>query len=51
MHKWGSVSPEIDKAQLDMDLATELPIGFTKQHKLLPLRMDADEVLVATADP
>ena len=36
---------------VDGELAPKIPIGFAKQHRLLPLREEAGTVLVATADP
>jgi general secretion pathway protein E len=37
--------------QLDTTLATKLPIGFLRQHKLLPIRIEAGTVFVAMGDP
>ena len=37
--------------EIDGELATKIPIGFSKQHRVLPLRMEGGSVLVATADP
>jgi general secretion pathway protein E len=42
---------ELRHEELDGDLATRVPIGFAKQHRLLPIRREGDQVLVATADP
>jgi general secretion pathway protein E len=36
---------------VDIDLATSIPIGFAKQHRLLVLKREGDVVMVATADP
>jgi general secretion pathway protein E len=36
---------------VDAELAPRIPIGFAKQHRLLPLRAEGGTVLVATADP
>jgi len=38
-------------AELDAELAGKVPIGFARQHRVLPLRKEGDLVLVATADP
>ncbi|MDX2021509.1 MAG: type II secretion system ATPase GspE [Deltaproteobacteria bacterium] len=37
--------------QIDNALATKLPIGFLRQHKLLPIRAEGDTVWVAMGDP
>jgi general secretion pathway protein E len=37
--------------QIDGDLATRIPISFSKQHRALPVKREGDAVLVATADP
>jgi general secretion pathway protein E len=37
--------------QVDGDLATRIPIGFSKQHRLLPIKREGEGVLVATSDP
>ncbi len=45
-------APDLKLADIDGDLASRVPIGFAKQHHLLPLKLDGDSgVLVATADP
>ncbi len=44
-------SADLDVKQLDSDLAGLVPIGFSKQHRLLPIKKDGDTVVVATADP
>ena len=44
-------SPELRFEDVDGDLATRIPIGFSKQHKALPVKRDGDAVVVATADP
>ncbi|HEY0715019.1 MAG TPA: ATPase, T2SS/T4P/T4SS family, partial [Polyangia bacterium] len=36
---------------LDGEIATKVPIGFEKQHRVLPVRREGEMVLVATADP
>jgi general secretion pathway protein E len=38
-------------AEIDAELAAKVPIGFSKQHRVMPLRKEGDVVLVATADP
>ena len=37
--------------EVDAELATRVPIGFSKQHRVLPLRNEGGTILVATADP
>jgi general secretion pathway protein E len=37
--------------EIDGDLAARIPIGFSKQHRSLPVKREGDGVLVATADP
>jgi general secretion pathway protein E len=44
-------SPDLRFDQIDGDLATRIPIGFSKQHRALPVKREGDGVLVATADP
>jgi general secretion pathway protein E len=38
-------------AEMDSELAAKVPIGFAKQHRVMPLRREGDSVMVATADP
>jgi general secretion pathway protein E len=38
-------------AEMDAELAAKVPIGFAKQHRVIPLRREGDAVLLATADP
>jgi hypothetical protein len=38
-------------ADMDGELAAKVPIGFAKQHRVMPLRREGDAVLVAMADP
>jgi general secretion pathway protein E len=38
-------------AEMDAELAAKVPIGFAKQHRVIPLRREGDSALVATADP
>ncbi len=42
---------EIDSASVNSELVSTVPINFAKQHMVMPLRADADEVIVAVADP
>ena len=42
---------ELKPDDVDAELAPKVPIGFAKQHRILPLRAEAGTVLVATADP
>ncbi len=44
-------SPDLRFDQIDGDLATRIPIGFSKQHRALPVKREGDSVLVAVADP
>ncbi len=44
-------SAELRLDEVDGDLATRVPIGFSKQHRALPVKREGDGVLVATADP
>src|SRR5256884_4246340 len=37
--------------EVSQDLISKVPINFAKQARLLPLRMDGDHVVAATADP
>jgi general secretion pathway protein E len=36
---------------VDTELATLVPIGFAKQHRMLPMKRDGESALVATTDP
>jgi general secretion pathway protein E len=36
---------------VDIDLATSIPIGFAKQHRLLVMKREGESALVATGDP
>jgi general secretion pathway protein E len=46
------VVPELKPEEVDVDLATSVPISFAREHKLLALRRAADgTVQVAVADP
>ncbi len=44
-------SPDLRFDEIDGDLATRIPIGFSKQHRVLPVKREGDLVVVATADP
>jgi general secretion pathway protein E len=44
-------SAELKVDAIDTDLATGIPIGFAKQHRLLAVRREGDVVMVAMADP
>ncbi|MDB4980124.1 MAG: ral secretory pathway protein [Myxococcales bacterium] len=46
-----AVLGELKAADVDGDLATLVPIGFAKQHRLVPVKREGDTVIVATADP
>jgi general secretion pathway protein E len=58
--RWGEIIakyyglPFIDTLPTDsvpLDLVTRLPIQFAKRHNLLPIAVDGDAVIVATANP
>ncbi len=36
---------------VDADLAATVPIGFAKQHRVLPVKRDGEGAVVATSDP
>jgi general secretion pathway protein E len=44
-------SAELKVDAIDTDLATGIPIGFAKQHRLLAVRREGDVVMVAMSDP
>jgi len=44
-------SPDLKVDEVDADLATGVPIGFAKQHRLLAVKREGDMTLVAMADP
>jgi general secretion pathway protein E len=46
-----AVLPDLKVDEVDLELTTKIPIGFAKQHRVLPLRLEGGSVLVATADP
>ena len=43
--------PDLKADDVDVDLATSIPIGFAKQHRLLVVKREGDSAMVATADP
>jgi general secretion pathway protein E len=46
------VSLDLRREEIDGEVTTRIPIGFAKQHRLLPIKREGDAgVLVATADP
>ena len=44
-------SPDLKTDDVDIDLATSIPIGFAKQHRLLVVKREGDSAMVATGDP
>jgi general secretion pathway protein E len=44
-------SAELKVDEVDADLATGIPIGFAKQHRLLAVKREGDMAMVAMADP
>jgi general secretion pathway protein E len=44
-------SADVKVEDVDIDLATSIPIGFAKQHRLLVVKRDGDCAMVATGDP
>jgi general secretion pathway protein E len=51
-HQLGiAYSPDLKADDVDLDLATSIPIGFAKQHRLLVIKRDGESAMVATADP
>jgi general secretion pathway protein E len=44
-------SADLRLEEIDGDLATRIPIGFSKQHRALAVKREGDMVVVATADP
>jgi len=45
------VLTDLKAADVDVELAAGIPIGFAKQHRVLVVRREGDTVIVATADP
>jgi general secretion pathway protein E len=44
-------SADVKIEDVDIDLATSVPIGFAKQHRLLVIKREGDSAMVATGDP
>ncbi|HXT99500.1 MAG TPA: ATPase, T2SS/T4P/T4SS family, partial [Polyangia bacterium] len=44
-------SKDLKVDDVDIDLATSVPIGFAKQHRLLVVKREGDAAMVATGDP
>jgi general secretion pathway protein E len=44
-------SADLRSDEIDGDVATRIPIGFAKQHRLLPIKREGASIVVATADP
>jgi general secretion pathway protein E len=44
-------SPDLKADDVDADLAAIVPIGFAKQHRVLPVKRDGESAVIATADP
>ena len=44
-------SPDLRTEDIDPDLATRIPIGFAKQHRLIPIKREGQSAVVATSDP
>ena len=44
-------APDLKADDVDIDLATSIPIGFAKQHRLLVVKREGDVAMVATARP
>src|SRR6478752_3611820 len=44
-------SADLKVDDVDIDLATSVPIGFAKQHRLLVVKREGDAAMVATGDP
>jgi general secretion pathway protein E len=42
---------DLKGADVDAELAAKVPIGFAKQHRVLPVKREGDDVVVATSDP
>jgi general secretion pathway protein E len=42
---------DLKGADVDGELAAKVPIGFAKQHRVLPVKREGDDVVVATSDP
>ena len=46
-----AVLEELKIGDVDLELASQVPIGFAKQHRVLVLQREGDTVVVATSDP
>jgi len=46
-----AVLGELKVADVDIELAAQVPIGFAKQHRVLAVRREGDAVVVAISDP
>jgi general secretion pathway protein E len=46
-----AVLAELKVADVDIELAAQVPIGFAKQHRVLAVRREGDAVVVAISDP
>jgi general secretion pathway protein E len=44
-------SADLRNDEIDGEIATRIPIGFVKQHRLLPIKREGANIVVATADP
>jgi general secretion pathway protein E len=44
-------SPDLKSDDVDPEVATLVPIGFAKQHRMLAVKRDGDVAVVATSDP
>src|SRR5262249_19745168 len=42
---------ELKAADVDTELATLVPIAFAKQHRVLPVKREGSDAVVATSDP
>ena len=42
---------KIEEQKIDLDLLRAVPINFAKKHTIIPLSLDGEVILVATADP
>jgi general secretion pathway protein E len=46
-----AVLEELKIGDVDLELASQVPIGFAKQHRVLVLQREGDTIVVATSDP
>ena len=42
---------EIDPKEIDLKLLEKMQLGYARRHRVLPLKLEGDEVLVGTTDP